>query len=132
MTQPMPKPPTVPPGAAVEQLRETVEVQARTIRYLLANYEALLRKVGHGDGPQLVVEAGDPVTFTAGQVIPQGLWFVMSVASIDHDDHSGGFTTGQMDVGDVTYSTGTSKAGTGTVLKMLPLSIEFAVETSSG
>lgn len=39
----------------IDQLRETVEVQARTIRYLLSNYEALLKKVekeddGHG-GP---------------------------------------------------------------------------------
>ena len=29
----------------IEQLRETVEVQARTIRHLLANYDALLKKV---------------------------------------------------------------------------------------
>lgn len=128
MTQTVPKPPTPSPDAGIDQLRETVEVQARTIRYLLANYEALLRKVGHGDGVKLAVEAGDPVTFTAGQVIPQGLWFVMSVGSIDHDDHAGGFTTGAMDVGDVTYSTGQSKS-TAAGLKMLPLTIEFAVPT---
>lgn len=41
----------------VEQLRETVETQARVIRYLLSNYDALLKKVeredhgGGGGGP---------------------------------------------------------------------------------
>jgi enamine deaminase RidA (YjgF/YER057c/UK114 family) len=32
-------------NSALDQLRETVEVQNRTIRYLLSNYESLLRKV---------------------------------------------------------------------------------------
>lgn len=123
---PPPVPPLPPPGAGIDLLRETVEVQARTIRYLLANYEALLRKVGHGGDVKFKVEAGDVKTFTAGEAIPYGLWFVLSVASIDHDNHQGGTITGAMDVGDVTFSSGTSKAQAGLV--MVPLEIELARE----
>lgn len=34
----------------IDQLRETVETQARVIRYLLANYDALLKKVEREEG----------------------------------------------------------------------------------
>ena len=51
LQQPQPKPPHH--QEELEQLREIVEVQNRTIRHLLENYNALLDKVEkeHDGGP---------------------------------------------------------------------------------
>lgn len=49
MSLPFPKPGG---GDELDLLRETVEVQARTIRYLLTNYDALLRKVEREEGAE--------------------------------------------------------------------------------
>lgn len=54
-------PPPQPCGSdEVEQLRETVAVQARTIRYLLANYDALLRKVEREEPEEHAQPAAQP------------------------------------------------------------------------
>lgn len=59
--------------------RDTVETQARTIRHLLANYEALLRKVEQDSsgGPALAVDwqLGTAQAFATGAAIPMGWWY---------------------------------------------------------
>lgn len=65
-------PPPHPPhhSEEIEQLRETVETQARTIRLLLANYEALLDKVSPETKGPVVISPTQPANALAGN-----LWF---------------------------------------------------------
>ena len=72
MVQPVPLcPPTTwptnPPDLTV--MLETLEVQQRTIRFLLANWEALLAQV---------VSFGKPQTFAQAALIPSGIWQCLS------------------------------------------------------
>lgn len=57
----------------LEQLRETVEVQQRTIRFLLANWDALVAQSSLG--------FGKPVTLLQGAKIPAGTWLCTDPAS---------------------------------------------------
>lgn len=86
MTVPFPPPP-VP--EAIEQLRETVEVQNRTIRYLLQNYENLLRKIESEADLVITWSQGAAQTIAANAVIPTGLWVNgPNSISLWHTSHS--------------------------------------------
>lgn len=115
--------PQPPPPGALELCQETVETQARTIRLLLSNYDALLRKVEHEDHPKIEVESGEVKSFAANEQIPKGMWFVVVAGQADVDNLEGGHTQAALDVGDVTYSSGTSRAHAG--LKLAPLHFEI-------
>lgn len=77
--------------------RETVETQARTIKYLLANYEALLRKVGYDRSlaPALEIDwrVGAVQVFAAGAVIPRGWWVPAAQAVLTVANLQGSGTT---------------------------------------
>lgn len=75
----------------VRQLQETVETQARTIRYLLSNYEALLRKVQGESGDTLKWSAGAAKNFAANDKVDAGWWVKTSSAgNLNLPDFAGG------------------------------------------
>lgn len=57
----------------LEMLRETTEVQQRTIRFLLSNWEALMA--------QSSVKIGGPITLNQNDKIPGGLWLCTNPAT---------------------------------------------------
>lgn len=57
----------------LEQLRETTEVQQRTIRFLLSNWDALLT--------QSTLGFGKPITLVQGAKIPAGQWLCTNPAT---------------------------------------------------
>ena len=65
----------IPPGSQIEleQLRESVEVQQRTIRFLLGNWEALVA--------QSTLGFGKPLTLALNAKIPAGQWLCTSPAT---------------------------------------------------
>ena len=79
MVQPMPLPPrdddrlSVHKQIELEALRETTEVQQRTIRFLLSNWEALMA--------QSSVRLGMPITLLQNAKIPGGLWLCTDPAT---------------------------------------------------
>ena len=50
----------------LEELRETVEVQQRTLRFLLSNWDALVA--------QSTLGFGNPITLAVAATIPAGQW----------------------------------------------------------
>jgi hypothetical protein len=96
MRHPGHRPPHRPPNGddTIERLRETVEVQARTIRYLLSNYEALLRKVERGEHEReerVEYHLGAARSFQTGHVIPSGWWIPLTTARIRWPNRQGGW-----------------------------------------
>lgn len=73
-----PRPPPMPPGPwSVEQMQDIIDVQARTIRALLANYEALLRQTGESADPPYELEwtLKAQQNFAANAAIASGWWY---------------------------------------------------------
>lgn len=73
---PFPKPnPSDMPLAQIEleQLRETAEVQSRTIRFLLSNWDALVA--------QSSLKFGLPIVLLQNATIPAGTWLCTNPAS---------------------------------------------------
>jgi enamine deaminase RidA (YjgF/YER057c/UK114 family) len=83
--------PFPPPGdGPLDQMRETIEMQNRTIRYLLANYDDLLRKVerehgggGGGGGGSWPPSCGIPGLPSTSLPFPQSPISVGAVAPVD-------------------------------------------------
>lgn len=124
-----PMPPLPPPNAGIELLRDTVEVQARTIRYLLANYEALLRKVEHDEKfkSTVVYSVGPNQTFAANANVPTGWWII--VTSGDHSIHfTIGSTTGskEFSAGQAIFSNGSYHVTSGSLI-LAPIHTEVTV-----
>lgn len=121
ISPPMPPPPPLPPpGAGIELLRETVEVQARTIRYLLTNYEALLRKVERDEErykSTVEYSVGADRSFAANANVPVGWWVVVSSGSHDfHHTHGSTSHSNEYNQGEVLFSNGTHHKTSGTVV----------------
>ena len=80
MNKPHPGPPPLPPdlkALSIEQLIDLIEMQQRTIRFLISEYDALLEMVNDCQKPQPSPVFGPPVTIAAGQTIPVGWWLVV-------------------------------------------------------
>lgn len=113
-----PHPPTPEPPPEVDviaQLRDTVETQARTIRYLLANYNDLLAKVEAEEQPEpavttVITALGAPQTFTATQAIPNGFWQVPATTELTFGTVPQTFTTISLIYADGTHVTATAAA----------------------
>lgn len=85
VTTPPPRPP--PPGslpimAELEWLRSAVEMQVRTIKYLLDNYNGLLAKVEAEGITTGGMSFGAPQTFAAGAIIAPGRYVAITSAAI--------------------------------------------------
>lgn len=74
-------------------LQDIIETQARTIRYLLSNYEALLRKVERGEHHEEEVQysVGIAQAFQNGSKIASGWWIPLQNAMIRWPNFAGGF-----------------------------------------
>lgn len=76
-----PRPPPVPPMPpgpwSPDQMQDIIDVQARTIRALLANYEALLRQVGAAADPPYELDwtLKTQQNFAANAPIASAWWF---------------------------------------------------------
>lgn len=111
-------PPPLPPPGLVERLQETIETQARTLRLILANYEALLKKFERErpdkDKPppfEIEWKIGTSKSFGPNQKIePQGMWYAPTAVSIDFDNKAGGWNTKSVDAHDLFLATGTTRA----------------------
>ena len=79
MVQPTPMPPRdddrLSPGRQIEleALRETTEVQQRTIRFLLTNWDAMVAQAALG--------FGKPITLNLNDKIPAGTWLCTNPAT---------------------------------------------------
>lgn len=120
MTKPVPPPPIppLPPPGLVEQLQETIETQARSLRVILANYDALLKKFererpdrDHPPPFEIEWQMGPSKTFMANQKIePEGLWYAPVQVAVDFDNKAGGFLNKLVDAHDLFLATGTTRA----------------------
>lgn len=114
-----PSPPPRPPGPMppefedyIGQLRETIDVQARTIRFLLSNYEHLLRKVEKHEGEEDVAEytVGALQNFTTGAVIAAGFWIPTNSVNVRFSNFAGGTHDHEVESWEPFFSDGTATA----------------------
>lgn len=119
-----PLPPVLPPPPpSIEQMRETIEVQARTIRYLLQNYEQLLLKIERHVPLPLEWSIGTVQTVAVGAAVPKGLWINVGPADCPIDFAA----PGSVDITpqQVFFSDGTASPNT-TALTTVPLQAQVA------
>lgn len=122
--QPPPRPPTtLPPPPSIAQMQETIEVQARTIRYLLQNYEQLLLKIERHVPLALEWNIGTTQTVAVGAGVPKGLWINLGPADCPIDFAA----PGSVDITpqQVFFSDGTASPNT-TALTAAPLQAQVA------
>lgn len=130
ISPPLPAPPPMPPpGAGIEIMRDTIEVQARTIRYLLSNYEALLRKVERDLDEEDILSwtEGAAQTIAAGAAIPAGLWIVGSTSiGVNHTVHG----NRTIDAFDLFYADGTTLLAGSSPIQISPLQAKIKSTTN--
>lgn len=115
MTVPIPVPP-ITVSLSPQNAIDTIDVQSRTIRYLINNYNALLAKVQGESGALNVTWTPGAVTaFTAGQIIPAGIWFPLTATSITMNNYAGGTTPLSVAAFQLFFSGGVTTAATAAV-----------------
>jgi hypothetical protein len=138
-----PRPPLPPPGPGPnpddlnwQQLRDLVETQQRTIRFLITQFNDLLDLLERKEKepPKLKIEwaFGDHVNFVAGDKIEAGWWQNLTAApvNIDWTDTAGVHHTPAVDPYDFILSDGeTEAAGTFT---LVPLETTIVHEDENG
>ena len=69
MNTPVPPPETDWSG----NLRDVIDTQQQTIKFLLGQWDALMKQVGIAGG-----DFGDPQVYNVGQLIPNGWWITLA------------------------------------------------------